>query len=324
MREIYNVLRSGSPLLQEESVHIMCLSFESRCLAYPSLLKDLNLSAQKHALFCIRLSNENVSRFLQEIRKEHEKAMKSYLPSIQFINFSEIIRIIQNLSAPVNIYIDVSGLPRQYIFSILEAIFKKFEEDSAVRFFCIYTYPKNYAEPPLQEPAADIKYIFNSSSFFRGERISLIILPSFDIEYTNVGLTHIYSISDYGPDIFWFIPFPGRTYRFYERVVESHFHFLKNSRESNIVLYPQEELRLSFTKLRKQIESLSDPILIMPLGCRIICISTFLSVMLARKNKRKIDILFPRTSMYDSLRSEDYAIPLIEEVPINIARWIRE
>lgn len=321
MKEIYNVLRRGSSLFQEKSIHIMCLSFERRCLAYPQILRDLNLSAQKHSFFSIRLSDDNVSKFLQELRRENEKAMRNHVPSIQFITFTGIIQRIQNLSPPINIYIDMSGLPRQYIFLILKAIFENFEEASNVRIFCIYTYPKEYTESPLQEPSTAITYIFGSSASFQEEKISLIILPGFDIEDTNVGLTHLYSISNREPDIYWFIPFPGRTYRFYERVIESHFYFLKRVSESKIILFPQEQLRLSVNNLRKQIEGLPEPLLVMPLGCRIICISTFLSVVLAQRKKRKIDVMFPQTSIYDSLKSEGYTIPLIEEIPIDINRW---
>ena len=72
MREIYNVLRRGSSFFEKEGIHIMCLSFEKRCLPYPEVVKDLSLSAQKHAFSCIRLSDENVSKFLQELRKKHE------------------------------------------------------------------------------------------------------------------------------------------------------------------------------------------------------------------------------------------------------------
>jgi len=324
MREIYNVLRGGSPLLQEESIHIMCLSFEERCLAYPQVIKDLSLPARKHAFFGIRLSDENVSKFLRELRKKHEGVMREYLPSIQFVTFDETIRRIHDFPQTINVYIDMSGLPRHYIFRILKTAFEKFEEACNVRIFCIYTYPKEYAESPLQEPATTINYIFESSTLFREKKLSLIILPGFDVEYTNVGLTHVYSVSNREPDIYWLIPFPGRTYRFYERVLESHFHFFKRVSESDIILYPQEQLRLSFNKLRKQIESLPEPLIVMPLGCRIICIPTFLSVIFTRGKKRKIDILFPQTSMYDSLRSEGYTNPLIEEIPIDITRWVSD
>jgi hypothetical protein len=257
--------------------------------------------------------------------------MINILPSAVGLSLGDLLKEIHEISTPTqhfNIYIDMSGLPRAYIFSVLQAICEKYENNRFVKLFCIYTYPKNYVEGSLQEPAGEMKCVF------RGylptmSKATLMIFPGFDVEYTTTGLTYVKAKTSEEPGILWFIPFPGRTYRFYERVLETHMPFLENLPNEKIILYPQEELRLAFNILHTKINEIfheNHYILLMPLGCRIICLPIFLNVWLARKEgKKEIDIVFPSTIRYNTLRSsEEYEEPLIDEIPLDIKEWTKD
>jgi hypothetical protein len=314
----------NSDLISNRSIHIICLSFEERCIAYPKKLKDLKLSAQTHSFLCIDLPDENLSGFLREGKRANKLILNGLLPSVEILSYSDLEKRVQKSPAPLNIYLDMSGLPRKYIFKILDFIYSKYEQSEIVRIFCVYTYPKKYVFGNLQKPATDVEYIFASQHYFEDQSIALFVMPGFDLEYTNAGLLHVNAINKYEHSITWFIPFPGIEYRFYERVIESHLHYLRDTNELNILLYPQEEIKLAFWKLSQHIDGIASPLLILPLGCRIICISLFLAVFAARKKKKIIDVILPETVFYDSIRSEGFVNPIIEEIPAYLGRWIEK
>lgn len=314
MQKYFEYFRGRGNILRRRSIHIMSLSFEQRCLAYPTILKDQRLPAREHTFFCIDLGDDNLNEFLKILRKNHSEEIKDTLPSIQFVTIEELFEEIDRIHPPDNVYIDLSSLTRISIFHLLQKVYEKWY--SKINLFVIYSYPKNYMYGHLQEPAFTVEAVYDLPKPTRGEKVCALVLPGFDIEYTNVSLVYLRAKTERKSEVRWYIPFPGKQYNFYERTMESHLIFLKNYR---FTLYPQEELKLSFDRIRKEIQTHGSPVFIIPLGCRIICISVFLATVWARKEGRKVNILLPQTRRYESIRSEGYVEPLIGEMFHNVS-----
>lgn len=141
----------------------------------------------------------------------------------------------------------------------------------------------------------------------------MVMLPGFDVEYTNLALSHVKAVTGQDPTLRWLFSFPGRKYQFYERALESHLELMEGEVPA---LFPQNEIRPAFERLLKELTSAKDrPVFCVPLGCRLTCVPVFLAVWCARMLRDDVNLLFPKTRRYNSIRSGGGDAPLIERLP---------
>ena len=308
MREIGDFPKFRRQILARDTIHIMAVGFEQRCLAYP---RALHANSQKDQTFLvIRVSGNNVSQTLLGHCEDNEAEFRKLLPSAQIQPKSLIIQEIRNRDIPANYCVDTSSMPRSCIRDVLAALLER--SDGAASIFVIYSYPTEFVYGSLQEPASDVALYYETPAFVHDKRVSALIMPGFDIDYTNMALTHIRAATGSLPSIRWLFSFPGRKYQFHERALETHIDMMDGKKP---IFFPQDEITVAMDRLYAEIMSVHDsPVFCVPLGCRLTCVPLFLAVWRARKEDKDVNVLIPKTRRYNSLRSEGGDTPLIEEL----------
>ena len=303
-------------IFQEPCHHFFSVGFEERCIAYSKIINEYKVP-NNHTYYCTYSPAENVSDHLKTLTEQYKNQIQRLVPSVQFKSFSEIEQIFTNVNLSKNIFIDVSSLPRVLIFKMLISIIKNQKEMSGIHF--IYTFPKEYDYEELQLPHSEIDLVFNDGPKpAKNKKAFLFIIPGFDRTYVDKAFDYLKYNSEPPLKHSWIIPFPGRKYIFYERVIESHLIDLKDDK---FHLLPQEEIILSYKELKRAIEAELDgtrDIFILPVGCRINCLPVLLATIETRKNTEKTNIIIPRTKWYNSSRSSGFEEPLIELIPEQI------
>jgi hypothetical protein len=311
MRDIHEFGAFRERILPHRTLHIFCLGFEERCVAYPKFLYAARWREERHKLLCLVPSDENVSPLLKEEREKHGAAIRKMWPSVDFHSIEVIENKIRSETEPPNsVVIDLSSLPRILIFRVLSALMENWGGKTS--YYVAYTYPREYAHGTLQEPAFTVDLAFGDKRFSNEEITDAIMLPGFDVEYTNLVLTYLQASHLTIPTTHWMIPFLGPKYGFYERVLETHIDFISHNRCD---LYPQEQLFLAFNTLKDKMSSLSSKrIYIVPLGPRIICVSVLMASLWARNHGVRTNVIVPGTRKFTSIRSRGLSRPLIEDI----------
>ena len=311
MRPINEYPPFRTKVLSARTLHIFGVGFEERCLGYARYLANESLKAHEHVFLCVVPPDDKVSGLLRSQRALHLKEIQTILPAARTGTIDEIDAQIDGAPLPENICLDISTLPRLFIFRLLRKLLEKGQ--NFVPIYIIYTYPREYAYGALEEPAADVEYVFTDNPKLTKGRIAAVFLPGFDRACTDIALTYIRAAT--GPDsvIKWHFPFPGRVYAFYERALDSHIDLVK---DSTYYIYPQHEIALAFRRFTSDIQSLRQmPVFFVPLGPRVTCVSTLLTVSRARAEGIAANIVVPIMRNYTSVRSEGAQIPLIEQIP---------
>lgn len=316
MKEIDQYRQFKTKILKERTVHIFGVGFEERCLAYPKFINDANPGAREQAFLCVNPPDEHVSGYLQARREKHRATIKGYLRSTRMAQIDEIEREIEEGEPPDNFCLDISTLPRAFIFRLLNKVLEKSRGEEKgqckIPIYIIYTYPKNYAYGPLEEPATDVSLSFDNPQLIKGKKVVAIILPGFDRHCTDIALTHIKASTGLSPTPQWQFPFPGRIFAFYERALENHIDLVK---DTSISVYPQEEINLAFDRFKREVGEVSSlPVFYVPLGPRITCVSVFLAALWSREKGVNANVLVPVMRSYTSIRSEGHKTPLIEQI----------
>jgi hypothetical protein len=323
MKDISNYFRENniSQILRTEgSTNFLSVGFEERCLAYPNFINQYHPGAS-NTFLCTYSPVENVNDYLKTKTENNKNEIKRLIPSVKFISFHEIEDIINVEELSKNIFIDISSLPRMLIFKLLINIIEKQKNISNIHF--IYTFPKEYDHKKLQESHHKIDLIFERPEPLKTKKATLLIIPGFDSDYINTALSFVEYNSEPEIKLLWLLPFPGRKYDFYERLIETHY---VNLSKNTYTLLPQEEIMLSYKEIKKIIEAEIEGdrnIFVLPVGCRINCIPVLLSVLEIRRINEKVNIIVPRTRWYSSSRSLKYEEPLVELIPKDILLRIR-
>jgi hypothetical protein len=311
MREITEFQQFRTEIVNRHTIHIFGLGFEERCLKFPQVLRDSRPSAGSQTFFCVDPGDWNLASSLKTQRSAYTHEIQKMLPSARICSLAEPLAEIGSRETPDYFCVDVSTLPRTYIFKVLEAIFRK--TNGRVPTFVIYTYPKTYAYGQLQDPASEMNLVYDAPALPRGKRATMIMLPGFDVEYTNLAISYAKAVTGQDSTLRWLFSFPGRRYQFYERALESHLELIEHETP---VLFPQNEIRPAFERLLKELTSSKDrPVFCVPLGCRLTCVPVFLAAWCARRSREDVNLLFPKTRRYNSIRSGGGDVPLIEQLP---------
>jgi hypothetical protein len=316
MREITPDRRAWETVIGGKTLHIFALGYEERCLAYPKLLSSAGLSAG-HKFICALPPDENVSRYLRDIRQSHREQIRGALPPVHIGIWSEVKEDLDDASQWDSLSLDISSMPRSLIFSVLLKILKT--PGCLEKTFVVYTFPAQYAFGPLQRPSPEIRILFDSPVFQNDRSAVALVIPGFDVEYTTVALAYINGACRVMPQVKWLLPFPGRRYSFYERAHETHIELMDDLLPE---LFPQEEIVAAAEKLKEVIGPSPDrPTFFIPLGPRLNCISVFLATMAARLEGLEVNVLYPQTLTHSSIRSSGCAVPLIEKLsPLPVRR----
>ncbi len=286
------------------------IGFEERCCAYPKILADARVPAGKHSFYCVLPPDDNCSWALKACRERHAREIHNLLPASRTLSIDQMVEEALSAGAIENFCVDISSLPRAFIFRILQELREKSE--GGTRVWIIYTNPEVYDHGSLQEPGPGARPFFNAPKLRPGEKSAALILPGFDVEYTNVALTYLRAATGVDPQITWLIPFPGAKFAFYERTLESHGGLIG---EANFRLLLQYEINHATMSLRQEIKALDQfPVWFVPLGCRITCVPVLLSVLWAKQQSINVNILLPETRVYNSIRSEGARPPLVEQI----------
>jgi len=219
-------------ILQAKSLHVFGLGFEQRCLSYPTLLRQMNPSPSQ-VFRCLNPMASNLIWPLRTKHDEHWAALSKQLPNTQLCTQDQLAVELKK-QQPTSICLDVSSLARFEIFALMDTVL---QNTGSSRIYAVYTYPKIYAYGSLQEPAHDVKFRFNES-LPQHRRVSVIILPGFDVEYANIALTFLKAATAVEPNVKWLFSYPGEKYHFYDRAIEAHLDIMGNSKETLIKLSP--------------------------------------------------------------------------------------
>ena len=309
MRRIDEYREFRTKVLQERTTHILCVGFEDRCVAYPRFLAGTKPSADKHTCICLAPQEGGLGGTLRERTALHKAEIQNALPGTSFSSPDALEDKIRGASVSENYCVDLSSMPRQLIFRVLSTVLDRAESSACT--YIVYTIPKLFAHGCLQQPGYGAWTLFTNPRLEENRKVTVLIFPGFDREYTNVALAHVAASTHTDPSLLWFFPFPGRKYAFYQRSMEAHFELI----EDTVALSPPYEIMLAFESLKKQVSALrSERMFFVPLGPRSACVSIHLAVAWARKQGFQANVLLPLTRKYTSLRSEGYEVPLIERI----------
>jgi len=302
------------PLLSKGAVHVFSVGFEDRCLAYPQWLRDNCATLERQRFVCVNVEDRAVSSYLRGRQSAHRQVLQHYFPSIQAITPEDLVRRVEQYAGLPGrpVFIDISSLPRRYILRLGNPIA---EMAGTRRVFLVYTYPAKYYPGPLQVPLPEFDVVPTDLEL-PSNPSRLLLIPGFDTEYTNLVLSAIRSRGLGELSVRWLFPFANR-YEFYERAVEAHLHLLG---EQSVALIAQDQLGLCLRQLLNHIEEAPGDVFISPLGPRVVCAAVALALTRSRLigNSRRVAVLVPRTSQYNSLRSGGAAEPLLEEVGVHL------
>jgi len=309
MFELRSSLSVPRVLEQQVCLHLLGFGFEDRCLSYPEYLVASKTPRERHIFYGIHPGDDGVDWVLRAKRSEIQKRILQLLPAIQTIDTEDIEKVLANREYGA-IMVDLSTMPRKTICVIVEALIGVVRK--GVRIFFVYTYPQTYYQGALQNPAPQCGLYYNKPWPVRREVVASVVMAGFDSTYAALALTWIEGVSGGAQErSFWF-GFPGARYEFYQRAVEAHLDLLEGS---PVVLYPQNEVQLTFMRLREQVEKSPDKLnLIVPLGPRVTVTSAALCACWARRRGLKMNVLLPATRRYSALRSSGCDSPLVEEL----------
>lgn len=312
MRPIDEYPLFRTKVLAERTLHVFSVGFEERCLGYTKFLRNASLKTHEQVFLCVVPPDENVSGYLRSQRIAHLKEIRTTLHATRIGTIDEIEAQIDDAALPDNICVDISTLPRPFIFRLLLKLLQKGQ--NTVPIYSIYTYPREYVYGTLEEPSTNVTCVFNDPpQLTKGPRVAAVFLPGFDRACTDIALTYIKAATGNEPVTQWHFPFPGRVYAFYERSLESHIDLVK---DHSFSIYPQQEIGLAFRRFRSDIQSVRHmPVFFVPLGPRITCVSILLTATHARAQGIGANIIVPVMRKYTSVRSEGAQIPLIEQIP---------
>jgi hypothetical protein len=317
MRAISSQKRLILPLLRSGATHIFATGFEERCLAYPRWLHENCPNIGKHRFLCVECRDRMVSDYLLDRQQRHRRELQELFASTQFVQADQLRSTLDSaISQPAApVFIDISSLPRRYIFRLADLTISLARNNRRV--FLVYTYPMHYHAGPLQRPSGEFDSLPSAQDpCFDAPR--LLLIPGFDLEYANLIVS--YARARWADDfsVTWLFPFV-RRYEFYERALEAHLHLLH---PESYRLISQDVIGLSVRQLVSCIQEDLRPIVVCPLGPRIVGASVSLALRLvgARQPERPMVIVVPRTARYDSLRSAGAEEPLLEEIGIYLAR----
>ncbi len=315
MKSLGSYLDSLRKIVQGKTLHILTLGFEERCIAYLNFLSNNSLIKNQNRFICVSPTDHNVSNYLTLRRKEYRKYIQNTLPNISIAPIEQILQEINSGQTFENFCIDISTTPRIFIFKLLHSITEKKNS----RIFIIYSYPKRYMFGNLEEASPIINYIFDTPQASDMNPGRILIMPGFDLNQTTVSLSHLYSHNREWKT-HWLIPFPGRKYHFYERTLERHLPLIGKDTPR---LFPMDELKYGADVLFKEILQEKDiSTFVIPLGPRIISVPVFLAAtQINKKNDSdisRVNIIFPKTIIHNSLRSDGSVEPLIEEITSKI------
>jgi len=313
MREISDFPKLRRRILTTDTIHILAVGFEDRCLAYPKFLQSSG-ALKGQVFLAIKVSEDNVTQALVSLSEANEAEMGRLLPAVHIQPQNHILDALRNRPVPTNYVIDTSAMPRYYIHEVLRTIIKRSKGQASI--FVTYSYPARFVHGNLQEPAADVSIYYDIPALMPGDKVHAFVMPGFDIDYTNMALGYMTAATGHHPTVRWLFSFPGREYQFYERALETHLEMMEDKKPE---FFPQDELNVAVDKLHAIITSIHDnnPVFCVPLGCRLACVPLFLAVWRARmeqQDKSNINVLIPKTRRYSSLRSEGGDIPFIEEL----------
>lgn len=292
----------------ERCTHVVCLSFEDRCIGYPQVLAHAKARGHDHTFLCIMPSNDGVGGELQRRRTTHKGTMTEILPAMSLEPLAEVKRRLKAIATPMSFYLDVSAMPRLALITTLSTLVHL--SDSSTRLFIIHTDPEEYYHGALQTPGPEMSLVFDEPIPSQGQSFRALMFPGFDLPYSIVALTYLSGLSGKRPNLKWYFSYPGRKYAFYQRARETHAHLVEHG---EFGLYPQYHIGLSFERLKADI-SQSECTVLVPLGPRITCVSIFFAAVWARNKNIKTNIVLPTTLKYSSLRSTGHAEPMIEDV----------
>lgn len=294
------------------ALHLLGLGFEERCLAYPRLLDSWAL-VQKGIFLALDPGDTGVSWALREKRRAHWAELLRLFPAIRRVNESEALACIREIGRSATVCVDFSSLPRRSIVAILETLGPASEGQGS--FFAIYTYPQAYSHDPLQQPDPRIDLALPEPTVPSG-KCSLLVIPGFERSYTNLAIAWMRGASRSEPTLEVLLPFPGSRYEFFERVVEEHFDLVGAS----LHLMPQNHILKASQAIFHQLVFLQAdgaPVFVLAEGPRVTLLSVYLAVLRLRsETKRRLaNILLIGTQRYNTLRSEEAACPMVEEIP---------
>ncbi|HEV2989882.1 MAG TPA: hypothetical protein VG759_15670 [Candidatus Angelobacter sp.] len=308
MREIVDFPKFRRQILAADTIHIMAVGFEQRCLAYPKILHGS--TAKEQTFLAIKVSGHNISQNLIGQSEQNEADIRKLLPSIHIQSKISILEELRVRAVPTNYCIDTSSMPRAYIRDVLAELLKRSIPGASI--FVTYSYPARFVYGNLQEPASDVATYFDTPVLVNGKKVAALIMPGFDIDYTNMALTHLTAATGLLPAIRWLFSFPGRKYQFYERALETHIDMMDGK---GPIFFPQDEIAVAMQRLYNEITAIRDmPVFCIPLGSRLTCVPLFLAVWRARMEGKEVNVLIPKTRRYNSLRSEGGGTPLIEQL----------
>jgi hypothetical protein len=314
MKNIQDYFRNeiNAGVFAEKSLHIFSLGFEERCLSYPEFL-----SAHKntdHKYVCLSASNDGLSPFLVDEKDENKNRLDEFFSTVEYKTFVDLPGTIKSyLSSVKNVFIDISVLPRKYIFKLFKILQEVAEAGIKNRVFIIYTFPTEYVHNKLQQKSPEIE-VYSELNLNQDETPLVYMLPGFTVEDTNIVMAFLNGrFYPSTPQYKWLIAFPGADYNFYERALESHLPYL----DETFTLFPYLEVNLAFERLKEKVlgENKVRDIIFVPIGSRLTCVPIILCANFLRsKGYTNVHILAPKTKEYDSLRSIGYSQALIEEV----------
>ncbi|HEY2289875.1 MAG TPA: hypothetical protein VGM86_04150 [Thermoanaerobaculia bacterium] len=233
------------------------------------------------------------------------------LPAVRISSINSIEDEIRGAEAFNNICLDISTIPRRTIFRVLTVLAGAAKPDTSI--FVLYTYPRNYAYGPLEDPSSEINLVYDNPKLPRDSTIGALIMPGFDREYIDVTMAYMRGATGTAPEYRFMFGFPGRRYAFYERSLESSLTLIQ---ESGLRLYPQDEIKLTVKKIAREIHAFNNaPVFVAPLGPRICCVAAFMAVRDARnKENFGVNLIVPGTRRYSSIRSDGIGDTLIEQI----------
>jgi len=317
MRPLSSASRLLLPLLREGATHVFATGFEERCLAYPRWLDENCPNIGQQRFLCVEPKDRTVSTYLLDKQQDLRRQLEGLFASTQFVQHAQLESTLNaaigQRAAPV--FIDISSLPRRYISSLGDLTMSLVRNNRRV--FLVYTYPRRYYAGPLQRPSGEFDTFPAEQDRWRGAP-RLLLIPGFDVEYAN--LIVCYARAHWPDDlsITWLFPFV-RRYELYERALEAHLHLLQ---PGSYRLISQDVIGLCVRQLQTCIQEDQRPIVVCPLGARLVCASVSLALRLlfAEQPARHMMIVVPRTARYDSLRSEGAEEPLVEEIGVYLAK----
>jgi len=298
----------------QRTLFVVCLGFEDRCKGLPRLIGNAKLDGRRNRTLCITLPDENVLPLLVLKRAELRAAIQEFTPA-EFKNATEGMEIIraaaqratQTDGGQDNIVVDVSTMPRNLIFDLLQLI-----ADNRPDFFQVfltYTHPKEYLSGQLEVLSPLMKPLYADSRLQAREKVLLAMFPGFNPGEAAVALSSVLARCQPLGEIRvkWVFVHPGSKYANYEKAIGQHIVFREHLRDLNHATWICN--MHDFRQIGWLIGSFSDELLteevmiLAGLGPRVISAPLLIAARVLREAGKPVNILVPHQIFYNSLRS---------------------